>query len=480
MALKMPPIPANRKTAMHPTNRHYNPSTLAQLMAQEIATFRTQHPESARLAIAAQQHLYGGVPMHWMSDWPTPHPLFVREASGAGFTDVDGHHYADFCLGDTGAMFGHSPPAVAEAIASYAAQGYTTMLPSEDAVVVGLELSQRFGLPYWQVATTATDANRWALRWARAVTGRKTLLVFDGCYHGTVDETLVRVQDGKTVHRKGLVGQALDLTPHVRVVEFNDLPALATALSQNDVAAVLCEPAMTNIGMVLPDPGFHPALRELTRQHGTLLIMDETHTISTGYAGYTGTYGLEPDLFVLGKPIAGGLPCSVFGVSATVAQQMRNLQQHPANPDDPSHGHSGMGTTLSANMFTMRAMRVNLEAVMTEAAYAHMIPLAEYLAAQLRAVISAYRLPWCITQIGARVEFQFCATPPRTGREAEAAFDEELEQCIHLYLLNRGIMITPFHNMMLVCPQTTRENIDRLVAGLQALVEELTHPSPDV
>lgn len=453
--------------------RHYQPDKLFALAQREAETFRHHHPRSAQLAEQAKQHLYAGVPMHWMADGSTPFPVFVQAAQGASFIDVDGHHYADFCLGDTGAMFGHSPAPVAQVIAEQAAQGYTTMLPSEDAIAVSQQLSQRFGLPFWQVATTATDANRWALRWARAVTGRKIILVFDGCYHGTVDETMLRLQNGKTVHRKGLKGQALDLTQYMRVVEFNDLSALKAALQHNDVAAVLCEPVMTNIGMVLPEIGFHAELRRLTREHGTLLIIDETHTISTGYGGYTQSFGLEPDLFVLGKPIAGGLPCSVLGVSNEVAQQMQQLKS-PNHPDDHAgHGHSGMGTTLSANMFTMRAMRANLEQVMTTAAYQDMIAKAAYLAEGLRAVIAKHQLAWCITQIGARVEFQFSATPPRTGHEAELAFDDELEQCIHLYLLNRGIMITPFHNMMLACPATQIAEMDKLMQTLDAFIQEL-------
>lgn len=455
------------------TTRHYKPNKLAALAQGEAETFRFNHPKSAQLAEQAKQHLYGGVPMHWMADGSTPFPLFVREAEGASFRDVDGHHYADFCLGDTGAMFGHSPAPVAQAIAEQAAHGYTTMLPSEDAIAVSQQLSERFGLPFWQIATTATDANRWALRWARAVTNRKMIVVFDGCYHGTVDETMLRLQNGKTVHRKGLKGQALDLTQYMRVVEFNDLAALQAVLQTHEVAAVLCEPVMTNIGMVLPDVGFHAELRRLTREQGTLLIIDETHTISTGYGGYTQAFGLEPDLFVLGKPIAGGLPCSVFGMSAEVAQKMQQLKTSNSTDDHDGHGHSGMGTTLSANMFTMRAMRANLEQVMTKAAYQDMIPKAAYLAQGLRAVITKHQLPWCITQIGARVEFQFSPQAPRTGHEAELAFDDALEQCIHLYLLNRGIMITPFHNMMLACPATQASDIDRLIQILEAFIQEL-------
>ena len=453
---------------------YYQAATLQSLMQRETHYFQTQHPLCAQLAQQARACLYQGVPMHWMSDWSTPFPLFVHQASGAEFWDAEGLRYADFCLGDTGAMFGHAPEPVAQAITAYASQGYTTMLPSLEATQVGQELSNRFGLPFWQVATTATDANRWALRWARAVTGRHIIVVFDGCYHGTVDETMVRLREGKTVHREGLMGQALDLTKYMRVVEFNNVPELAQALATNEVAAVLCEPAMTNIGMVLPDTGFHAELRRLTREHGTLLIIDETHTISTGVGGYTKTFGLEPDLFVLGKPIAGGLPASVMGISADVARRMQQAQQNrPHNPNSSGHGHSGMGTTLSANIFTMRAIKANLEQVMTAEAYTDMMPKAKYLAERLRTVIEAAAMPWCITQLGARVEFQFCPTPPRTGREAESAFDDALEQCIHLYLLNRGIMITPFHNMMLCCPHTTKEDIDLLVNALGEFIQEL-------
>lgn len=442
------------------------------MTARERERFAARTPKSKTLAAEAKRSLFGGVPMHWMADWPTPYPLFVAEASGARFTDVDGNAYIDFCLGDTGTMFGHSPPPVADAIREQAGRGLTTMLPGEDAVWVGNDLARRFGLPFWQVAATATDANRYALRWARAVTGREKILVFDGCYHGTVEETMVRLHDGKTVPRAGQLGNILDVARTTRVVEFNNLAALDAALAEGDIAAVLAEPAMTNIGMVLPDPGFHDALRQLTRKHGTLLIIDETHTISTGPGGYTRAHNLEPDMLVLGKPVAGGIPCAVFGVTADVATRMEQARTKAASG---GHGHSGMGTTLSANAFAMHAMRANLAHVMTEAAYAHMIPLAERLATNLQSLITKHHLPWSVTQIGARTEFQFCAKPPRTGREAEAAFKDPLEKCIHLALLNRGVMITPFHNMILISPATTAADADRLVTALDETINELTH-----
>ena len=410
--------------------------------------------------------------MHWMADWPTPFPLFVDHARGARFTDVDGHDYVDFCLGDTGTMFGHAPAAVAEAIRHQSTRGYTTMLPGEDAAWIGEELKRRFGLAFWQVTATATDANRYALRWARAVTGRNRILVFDGCYHGTVEETMVRLQGGKTVPRPGQLGSIADVARTTAVVEFNDLAALEQALGAGDIAAVLAEPAMTNIGMVLPDAGFHEALRKLTRKAGALLIIDETHTISTGPGGWTKRFGLEPDIFVLGKPIAGGIPCAVFGVTADMAERM---QQAQVRASSGGHGHSGMGTTLSANAFALHAMRANLEHVMTDDAYARMIPLAERLSQGLARMLKSKDLPWSVTQIGSRCEFQFCEKPPRTGREAEAAFHDDLERCLHLALMNRGIMTTPFHNMMLVCPETNASDVDHLVHALGETIDELQH-----
>lgn len=445
---------------------------IAEFTAQERARFLAANPHSVALAERARQSLFGGVPMHWMSDWSTPSPLFVSRAQGARFYDVDGHDYIDFCLGDTGSMFGHSPAPIARALAEQGANGLTTMLPGEDAVIVGELLAQRFGLPYWQVTTTATDANRFVVRWVRAITQRNTLLVFDGCYHGTVDDVMVRHKDGHTVPRAGLLGQAYDLTEHSRSIPFNDLDALEAALKSGDVAAVLCEPAMTNIGMVLPKPGYLAKLRELTLQYGTLLIIDETHTISTGPGGCTRTWNLEPDFITLGKPIAGGVPCAVYGCSEAMAHAMQAARRSASEHSD-GHGHSGMGTTLSANALAMHCMRVNLQEVMNDAAYAHMLPLAERLANGFKQLIAKHQLAWSVTQLGARCEFQFCAQLPSTGAEAEAAFHDELQMALHLYLINRGILITPFHNMTLCCPDTTQADVDLLLSTLDAALTEL-------
>ncbi|HEX4568957.1 MAG TPA: aspartate aminotransferase family protein [Dongiaceae bacterium] len=441
-------------------------AAIADLFRRETARFVAANPRSKALAERARAHLPNAVPMHWMTDWQTPFPLFMASAQAARMSDVDGHGYDDFCLGDTGTMYGHVPPPVARAVQQRLALGFAAMLPNEDGVAAAENLAQRFGLPFWQMATTATDANRFVIRWARAITGRPFLLVFNGCYHGSVDDTFLRLKQGRTILRPGVLGQVQDLTKTTRVVEFNDLESLEKALAPGDVAAVLQEPAMTNIGMVLPQPGFQEALRELTRRHGTLLINDETHCISTGPGGFTRAHGLDPDMLTLGKPIAGGIPCSVFGFTAEIEAAMRRVSE--ADP-----GYSGMGTTLSGNALTLATMRATLEEVMTEAAYERMLALSARLAAGLERVIGENALAWHVQRVGARAEWLFSATAPRNGSEAEAAFDHELERALHLYLLNRGLLIAPFHNMTLSAPVTEEAQVDRLVGAVEGAVKEL-------
>jgi glutamate-1-semialdehyde 2,1-aminomutase len=453
---------------MGPAERGVDAARARRRLADERAAFAERNPKSRALAERAARHLLFGVPLHWMNDWGTPFALHVAEARGAELVDADGHRLADFCLGDTGAMFGHSPPAVAEAIARQSARGLTAMLASEDAAAVGELLAARFGLPFWQFALSATDANRYVLRWLRAASGRRRLLVFDGCYHGTVEDVFVDLDDaGRPVQRPSLLGQVHDLTRTTVVVEFNDLAALEAALAGGDVACVLAEPAMTNIGMVLPEPGFWPAARELIRHHGAALVFDETHTISCGPGGWARANGIAADALVVGKPIGGGLPCAAYGFSAEWAERaMRAKREAPP-------GHSGIGTTLTGNPLALAAMRATLGTQMTEAVYAPMIAQCTELADGLRAAIARHRLPWCVTQLGARCEFQFRPTPPRNGREAGAALDDGLEHLIHLALLNRGVLITPFHNMMLVSPATTRSQVDRLLAAFDAVLGEI-------
>ena len=449
-----------------------------QMIKAEHSYYLELHPSSLALSKRAQQHFLYGVPMHWMNDWGTPAPLFIAAASGAHFTCADNIEYTDFCLGDTGAMFGHSPPAVANAIATQAHKGFTAMLPSTLAPNTGKALSEFFGLDYWQLATTATDANRFVLRWARAVTGRKKVLVFDGCYHGTCDDAMVDMAlrddtmldstNGKVVNRASLLGQVQDLTLHSVAVPFNDLAAIENALKSNEFAALLTEPALTNCGMVLPKDGFIEALRALCTKYDTLLILDETHTISTARGGWAKANKVVPDFLVVGKPIAGGLPAAAYGFSRHLAKRME------AAKDTAPSGHSGIGTTLSGNMMTLAAIHATLTDVATEAAYQHMLALASLLEQQLTDSIKSHNLAWNISRMGARLELQFCKNPPSNAAEARKAQNDTLESAIHLYLLNRGVLLTPFHNMMLVCPASTQTDIARLIQVFNNCLEVLT------
>jgi glutamate-1-semialdehyde 2,1-aminomutase len=440
-----------------------------QMIHAEREHYLALHPSSIALSKQASQHFLYGVPMHWMNDWGTPAPLFIAAASGSHFTCTDNIDYADFCLGDTGAMFGHSPPAVAKAIAAQAHKGFTAMLPSTLAPNAGMALSDFFGLDCWQLATTATDANRFVLRWARAVTQRKKVLVFDGCYHGTVDDSMLDTVNGNNINRQSLLGQVQDLTQHSTSVPFNDLSAVETALKTNEFAALLTEPALTNCGMVLPADGFIEALRALCTKYNTLLILDETHTISTARGGWAKANNVTPDFLVVGKPIAGGLPAAAYGFSYHLAKRME------AAKDSAPPGHSGIGTTLSGNMMTLAAIDATLTETATEAAYKHMLALAALLEKQLTASIKTHNLDWNISRMGARLELQFCENPPTNAVQARAAQNDTIESAIHLYLLNRGVLLTPFHNMMLVCPATTEADVSKLISVFNACLKELTN-----
>jgi glutamate-1-semialdehyde 2,1-aminomutase len=424
------------------------------LHEQEEQRFIETHPRSAVLAKEAQLNLLGGVPMAWMTRWPGSFPIFFDTATGARFTDVDGLDYIDFCLGDTGAMTGHGLQQVADALYAQALRGITTMLPSVDAAWVGAELARRFGLPVWQMAMTATDANRFVLRFARRLTGRSKIIVFDWCYHGSVDEALATIDsNGNTVTRPGNLGAPFDTSKTTVVVPFNDLDALETALATGDIACVLAEPALTNIGIVMPDPGFHEALRRLTRAHGTLLVIDETHTICVGPGGATAEWNLEPDFFVIGKTIGGGMPAAAYGMTAEVAEQLGPMIGSSAVDV------SGIGGTLTGNALALAAVRATLDSTLRDEDFAHMIPLATAWTEGVRATIERHELPWHVQQLGGRAEYWFCP-PPRDGATAAAAVDDELDAFMHLWAINRGILLTPFHNMALMSPHHTAADVD--------------------
>ena len=429
---------------------------LKSLIAAERDRFETDHPKSRALYEEARRNLVGGVPMSWMSRWPGGNPIFAVEASGARITDADGLEYVDLCLGDTGAMAGHAPKATAEAVADRYAKGATLMLPTEDSIWAAGELARRFGLPQWQLTLSATDANRFAIRLARQITGRRRILVFSYCYHGTVDESFVVVgADGKPVSREGNVGPPVDPTETTDVVEFNDVDALEKVLREEEIACVMTEPALTNIGIVLPEPGFHDALRELTRATGTMLLIDETHTFSAGPGGYTAAHGLEPDLLTIGKAIAGGVPAGAFGMSAEIATRVEG--EVDADYEDTG----GVGGTLAGNALSAAATRATLDRVLTDEAFDRMIGLAGRFTEGVQGVIDEHELPWHVVQLGARAEYGFLPEPPISGGQSAAGGDPELEEYLHLFLLNRGVLITPFHNMALMSPATEPEHVDR-------------------
>jgi glutamate-1-semialdehyde 2,1-aminomutase len=443
---------------------------LADLIARETQRFIETHPKSAAHAGALKEHWLFGAPFHWMNDWAAPTAIIAEDGEGAVLTDIDDNNYDDFCLGDTPGMFGHGRPEIARAIAEQARRGATFMLPTQEAASVGALLAERFGLPFWQTTLSASDANRAVIRWARAVTKKPVIVVFDGCYHGMVEDCFVELRHGRTRPDAGLIGQVFDMTRTTRAVPFNDIRALEAALAQGDVAAILAEPAMTNCGMILPEDKFWKRVQAHAKTASALLILDETHTLSTGPGGATKAWGLSPDALVIGKAIAGGFPAAVWGVSAELAEKIAAVPT--------GGGRSGIGTTLAGNAMGIAAIGATLREIATPEAYAIMLDGAEALVKQLNAVIAKHKLPWCLVDIGARAEIIFAPEPPQNAAAMRPALAQaELNHALHLYLINRGILIAPFHMMMLVSPLTTRDQIDRLVAAVDSFAQEYAQES---
>ena len=425
------------------------PSRIDQIIQKEEERYILERPGSKALYERAKRSLFHGVPMSWMTEWPGSFPIFVKEARNARLKDVDNHTYVDFCLGDSGSLTGHSPIPTAKAIADQVYKGMTCMLPSEDAIWVGEELTRRFGLPLWQIYTSATDANRFAIKMARKITGRQIVLVFDGCYHGSVDEALVSAKFGsKMAQMREVIGALPNISS--RVIQFNDIAELEKALSHRDVACVLTEPAMTNAGIILPNPGFHESLRKITIKYGTHLIIDETHTICAGPGGLTGLWNLKPDFLTIGKSIGGGLPVAAMGMTGEVASKLQSGKRFGI----------GVGGTLSGSVLQMAAIKATLGEVLTEKAFEKMITVAERLTDGVDEIIKRNNIPWHVNRIGCRAEYRFVKDPPQNGAESEAVFDEKLDTLLHVFMANRGVLLTPFHTMVLVSPQTTMEDVD--------------------
>lgn len=444
------------------------PVRVAELHARAVRRFTEQRPRSRALHERAGAVMPGGVPMSWMVKWPGPWPTFVASAAGAHFTCVDGIEHVDLCLGDTGAMTGHSPAATVRAVTEQLGRGITTMLPGEDAVVAAEDLASRFGLPQWQFTLTATDANRHLLRYARHVTGRGTVAVIDWCYHGSVDESFATLDDeGRVVARRGNIGPPVPPAQTTVVVPFNDLAAMEAALSGGEVACVLMEPAMTNIGIVLPDDGYLAAVRELCDRTGTLLVIDETHTLCAGPGGCTAAWGLRPDAVVVGKTIGGGVPAAAFGMTGELSERV----QRSVELEDIDVG--GVGGTLAGNALSMAAVRATLTEVLTPAAFGSMTARAVRWTEGVQSGIDAAGLPWQVTRLGCRAEYTFRPTAPHDGAEAAAADDFELQQLMHLQALVDGVLLTPFHNMALMSPATTDADVDRHTESFAALTQEL-------
>ena len=444
------------------------PERIAELMAIEEKRFLDTHKASTAAFTQSSQVMHEGVPMSWMAKWPGAHPVFVKEAKGAHFTDLDGHDYIDFCLGDTGSMTGHSPAATVAAVKAQIDKGITAMLPSENAAIVSDLLRKRFGLPLWQFTVSATDANRHVIRYSRMITGRDKIVVIDRCYHGSVDETFATLDGaGFTIKREGNIGAPVALDVTTRVVEFNDLPAMEAALAHGDVAAILMEPAMTNIGIVLPVPGYLEGVQELCKKYGTLLIIDETHTISVGPGGMTTDLGLKPDFFTIGKALAAGIPVGTFGMTHAVADAIK------AKVEIEKIDTGGIGGTLAGNILALAAMRATLTDVLTEANFAKMLELGDRWSDGVDAAIKEFGLDWHCNRLGARGEYIFKGRAPRTGKEAADSGDFALEQYIHLRLLNDGFLLTPFHNMALMCPDTTAADVDAHTAAFRAMCSDL-------
>jgi glutamate-1-semialdehyde 2,1-aminomutase len=439
-------------------------------LAAERATYAERTPRSRELFDAAD-HLFGRVPMTWMNKWSGGYPLYLATARGNRITDVDGHEYVDFALGDTGAMAGHSPAPTVEAVRQRieVEGGITAMMPTAEAEWVAADLARRFGLPLWSFALTATDANRWALRLARMLTGREKVLAFSYCYHGSVDETFVITGDeGQARLREGNVGAPVPIELTTRVAEFNDIDSVEHALAHGDVAVVIAEPALTNIGIVLPEPGFLEQLREACDRHGTLLLIDETHTISAGPGGCTRAWDLRPDIVVIGKSIGGGVPSGAYGISQELANAVED------HPDADLIDVGGVGGTLAGNALSVAAMRATLGEVLTDAAFEHMIALGTRFAKGVQSVLDRHGVPWSVSQLGARAEYRFAQPAPRTGSQSAAAHDDDIEEYLHLFMANRGVLMTPFHNMALMCPDTTAADVDLHTTLFEEAVSRIT------
>jgi glutamate-1-semialdehyde 2,1-aminomutase len=441
------------------------------LLEDENARFVAERPRSMTLLERARGSMPRGVPMSWMDDLYEHPPVWVSDGEGAYFTDVDGHRYLDMYVADMSAFCGHAPAAVIEAVSARIARGNQFLLPSEDAIDVAEHLATRYGLPQWQFTSSATQANTEVIRIAREMTGRGRILLFDGKYHGEAEATLVVLEDGKVVpEMRGLPGW---ITGEARVVPFNDVAALQAALAADDVALVLAEPAMTNAGLLLPEEGFHDALRRLTREHGTLLALDETHSLVCSYGGLTQKWGLDPDMLVVGKSIAAGVPLAAYGMRTEIASLIAPPEQSRV-VSGVVVGEVSTGGTLFANALSMAAGRAALLDVLTEDAFEHTGRLGERMASGLREAIALAGVAWSVAQTGGHAYYFFAPAPPGDAAGSRAADDSELRALIRVFMANRGVWESGWWLGPTVSVSHDESDVDRYVELFGEFLREVT------
>lgn len=443
-----------------------NDSHVAALADRENQRFAETHPASAALRARARASMPHGYPMSWFHDLNAQGAPFAVSGAGPHFTDADGLRYLDFNLADMSLFCGFAPPAVAAAVAERTARGWQFLLPTEDAIWVAEELGRRYGRPRWQFTLAATTANVEAMRLARVATGRPIVVMFDGRYHGHADEMLFAPGSG------GLVAEYLGVDPgaahRVRIVPFNDPEALQAALAAGDVACVVTEPAMTNAGVIQPAPGFHDALRRLTRDTGTLLVIDETHTQVCGPGGLTREWGLEPDLVTLGESAAGGLPFGAYGMTAALAA----VFERP-DPDDP-HAEIAAGGTLFANALSMAAARAALGTVLNDDAYARTAVLGARLADGIESAAADAGLPWRAHRLFPRSGYAHDGKLPANAEEARCGFRRDVADLQRVYFANRGVWEAIYSAGPCVGVAHADADVDEYLNVLSGFVHELT------
>jgi len=398
------------------------------LYEEELGRFIAARPRSRELHLKARQHMPNGVPMAWMKGLFDHPPLFIDHGEGAYITDVDGHRYLDLNVADMSMSPGYAPPAIVRTLSEQAAKGVQFLLPGEDSITVSTLLTERFLLPYWQYTLSASTANAEAMRLARIATSRQTILMFHGGYHGHIDDWLMASEMG-TVKPGKHAGTLM--------VHFNDLAAVEKALSEFDIAAVVAEPAMTNVNLVLPQNGFLDGLRALTQKHGTLLIYDETHTHVCAWGGLTRHWRLNPDILVVGKSIASGIPMGVYGMTKALRDVMESHIEVERWPQS-GEGDLAVGGTLFGNALSMAAARTTLTEILTPENQKRAATLGALLADRIDAAIYKRQLPWTTHRLFCRSGLCY-GKQPINSMEASRSADFDLNRLQRIYFANRGV-----------------------------------------